>query len=101
MSRPPANHSSGPSRITHGAVIVLAYLHERDASCSEIARETSLSESSAYRWLTELEEVDILEAEAHRTDTGRAVVQYHLPDEDLGDGARVVVDRLATAEGDT
>lgn len=101
MSGFTANRPSGPSRITHGAVLVLAYLHERDAACSEIARKTVLGESSVYRWLTELEEAGILEADATRTDAGRAIVEYHLPDDDLGAAARVVTDRLAPTASDT
>lgn len=82
-----------PSRITHGAVNVLAYLHETDASCSEVARETSLSESSAYRWLTELADVDVIESEAGLVN-GRAVVIYSLKDDELGAAAQVLVERL-------
>lgn len=82
-----------PSRITHGAVHVLAYLHETDASCREVARETILAESSVYRWLTELEQIGIIEADAARID-GRAVMKYRLEDDELGAAAKVVVDRL-------
>lgn len=82
-----------PSRITHGAIHVLTYLHEADATCSEVARETCLSESSTYRWLTELAEVSILEAEATRIE-GSAVVVYSLDDNELGAAAQVVADRL-------
>lgn len=84
------------SRITHGAVTVLAYLHETDGTCSQVATEIDLAESSCYRWLTELEEAGILEAEATRPDDGRAVVEYHLPDDELGAAAKVVADRLGT-----
>lgn len=101
MGSPTANPPSGPSRITLGAILVLAYLHEHDAACSEIASETGLAESSVYRWVTELEDAGILEAQATRTDTGRAVVVYHLADDDLGAAARVVSDRLAPTEADT
>lgn len=101
MSSTTANHPNGWSPITHGAVLVLAYLHQHDASCSEIARETILAESSVYRWLTEFEEVGILKAEATRADTGRAVIVYHLPDNDLGAATRVVTDRLALTESNT
>lgn len=84
---------SPPSRITHGAVLVLAYLHETDASCREVSLNTSLSESSTYRWITELAEVGILETYT-RQDGGRPVVVYHLADEELGAAAQVIVDRL-------
>lgn len=94
MSQTTADSASGPSRITHGAAQVLAYLHERDAICSVLSQETDLAESSAYRWLTELEEAGILEAEATQRDNGRPVVQYHLPDEELGAAAQVLMDRL-------
>lgn len=100
MSRGTANHPSDSSRITHCAVHVLAYLHERDAACSEVARETGLGISSVYRWLTELEDVGILEADITRTDTNRAVVEYHLPDNALGEAAQVVTDRLAPTAAD-
>lgn len=90
----PSAEPSGPSWITHGSLLVLSYLHETDATCRDVANETGLAESSAYRWLTELEDAGILEAEAMQPDDGRAVVQYHLPDEELGDAARVIVDRL-------
>lgn len=98
MSSRPATRSRGPSRITHGAVSVLAYLHERDAPCSEVARETGLSESSTYRWLTELADIGLLEADATRRDNGRPVVVYHLDDDDLGAAAQVLVDRLVAPD---
>lgn len=88
-------NSSWDSRITHGAVVVLAYLHETDATCSEIGRETILAESSAYRWLTELDSAGIIEGEPARSNKGRAVVVYHLPDDELGAAAEVIRDRLA------
>lgn len=94
MSRTTADSARGPSRITHGSVRVLAYLHERDAICSVLARETDLAESSAYRWLTELADAGILESEATQRDNGRPVVRYHLPDEELGEAAQVMADRL-------
>lgn len=94
MSQTTADSASGPNRITHGAARVLAYLHERDAICSILAQETDIAESSAYRWLTELDEAGILEAEATQRDNGRPVVRYHLPDEELGEAAQVIMDRL-------
>lgn len=92
----PSTVSKGRSKIRHGAVTVLAYLHETDASCREVATDTELAESSTYRWLTELEEAGILEGEATRPDDGRAVVVYHLPDDELGAAAQVISDRLGT-----
>lgn len=92
MSSPVAD-SRGASRITHGAVLVLAYLHERDASFNEVARETILSKSSVYRWLTELADAGIIEAEATHLD-GRAVTVYRLDDDELGAAAQVIADRL-------
>lgn len=89
-----ADSDTRQSRVTHGVVHVLAYLHETDASCSEVARQTSLSESSTYRWLTELGDAGILKADAIRTDTGRAVIEYRLEDDELGAAAQVVADRL-------
>lgn len=84
---------TSPSRITHGAVHVLAQLYETDAPCSEVARETCLAEATAYRWLTELAEVGILETDAMQID-GHAVVVYSLDDDELGAAAQVIVDRL-------
>lgn len=84
----------GPSRITHGAVTVLACLSEVDAPCCEVARETGLSESVVYRWLTELTDVGIIEADAVQRPDGRPVMVYHLADDELGAAAQVVVDRL-------
>lgn len=98
MSRTTATPSKRASRITRGSVQVLAYLHQRDAICSVLAREIDLAESSAYRWLTELDQAGILEAEATRRDNARPVVRYHLPDEELGAAAQVVVDRLGQGE---
>lgn len=89
-----SSEPGGPSRITHGALLVLAHLHETDGTCREVATATDLAESSSYRWLTELEEAEILEGEAKRPDDGRAVVEYHLADDELGRAARVVVDTL-------
>lgn len=80
--------------ITHGSVTVLSYLHGGDAICSDLAYGTGLAESSAYRWLTELEAEGILDAEATHANSGRPVTEYHLPDEELGAAARVLVDRL-------
>lgn len=94
MSRTPAASSREANRIAYGSVQVLAYLHERDAICSVLARETDLAESSAYRWLTELAEAGILESEATQRDNGRPVVRYYLPDEELGEAAQVMTDRL-------
>lgn len=98
MSGTQTESTTGQRRITYGAVLVLASLHERDAICSVLARETALAESSAYRWLTELAEADILEAEPVRRENGRAAMRYHLPDEELGEAAKVVVDRLVHGE---
>lgn len=84
----------GPSRITHGAVTVLACLPEVDAPCCEVARETGLSESVVYQWLTELTDVGIIEADAVQRPDGRPVMVYHLADDELGAAAQVVVDRL-------
>lgn len=94
MSKPTTDSSRGPSRITHGSVRVLAYLHERDGICSVVARETDLAESSVYRWLTELDDAGILDSEATRNRNSRPVVEYHLPDEELGEAAQVMLDRL-------
>lgn len=87
-----------PSRITHGGLVVLAFLHETDASCREVWLQTSLSESAAYRWLTELAAAGVLDTETRRTEDGRAVVEYQLADEALGAAAQVVVDRLGRAQ---
>lgn len=92
MSSPVAD-SRRASRITHGAVLVLAYLHKRDASFNEVARKTILSKSSVYRWATELADAGIIEAEATRLD-GRAVTVYRLDDDELGAAAQVIADRL-------
>lgn len=94
----PESDTGDVSRITHGAVTVLAYLHEREATCRQVATAIDLAESSCYRWLTELEEVGILEAEATRPEDGRAVVEYQLPDDELGAAAQVVAERLGTTE---
>lgn len=83
-----------PSQITHGALVVLAFLRETDASSREVWLQTSLSESAAYRWLNELAESGVLETETRRKEEGRDVVEYRLASETLGDAAQVVVDRL-------
>lgn len=88
-----ADSDPHPSRITHGAILVLACLHESDATSREVWLRTSLSESSAYRWLTELADVSILDT-YERHDDGRTVTVYHLEDADLGAAAQVIVDRL-------
>lgn len=98
MSRTTATSSKRSSRIARGSVQVLAYLHQRDAICSVLAGNIDLAESSAYRWLTELDEAGILEAEATRRNNARPVVRYHLPDEELGTAAQVIVDRLGHGE---
>lgn len=100
MSSPTANSPNDTSRITHGAVVTLAYLHETDATCSDVTDETSLSRSACYRWLTELEAVGILTADPIQRDKGRPVMVYHLDDEDLGAAAQVLVDRLSTNGAD-
>lgn len=92
-----ADTDPSKSRITHGAVLVLASLHEADASCREMWLRTSLSESSAYRWLDELAEIGILDTDVREGD-GRPVTVYHLDDEELGAAAQVVVDRLGREE---
>lgn len=96
MSSPPSD-PHGPSRITHGAVMVLAHLYETDASCRDLYHETSLAESTAYRWVTELEEAGFLDGEATRRG-GRSVVEYSLEDDELGAAARVLVDRLVDSD---
>lgn len=88
-----AESSTAPSRITHGAVHVLAYLHEMDASCSEVVRNMTLSESVTYRWLTELADVGIIEGKPVKVNA-RAVIVYRLKDDELGADAQVVGDRL-------
>lgn len=82
-----------PSRITHGAILVLACLHEVDAASREVWLRTSLSESTTYRWLTELADAGILET-YEREGSSRNVVVYHLEDEELGEAAQVILDRL-------
>lgn len=100
MSSSTADGQRASSRITHGSLVVLAYLHETDAACSQVARETPLAESTVWQWLTDLDEAGIIEGEATRSDDGRAVVEYHLDDHRLGAAARHVVDRLYTGEVD-
>lgn len=96
MDNSTVSRGTGPSGITHGSVQVLAYLNETEAVCSEVARETGLAKSSAYRCLIELEEAGILTATATRREKNRPVVQYRLDDEDLGASARLVVDRFVS-----
>lgn len=96
MSSPTAEAERTHSRITHGAIVVLAYLHERDAACREVARGTTLAESTAWEWLTDLEDAGIIEGTATRRDDGRAVVTYYLDDDALGAAAQQVVNRLLT-----
>lgn len=95
------NPETDANWISHGAIHVLAYLNETDGICSELAAETGLAESSAYRWLTELEEAGILAAEGTRRENGRPVVRYQLKDEALGAAARVIVDQLGGTDTDT
>lgn len=97
MSSHPSD-PNGPSRITHGAVVVLAHLHETDAACSELYHETNLAESTAYRWLTELEDADVLDVEPSPADDDRSVGTYVLHDDELGDAAQVLVDRLVQGD---
>lgn len=90
---PMADPGKHPSRITHGALLVLACLHEADASSREVFQRTSLSESTTYRWVTELADAGVLDT-YDRTDSTRDVVVYHLTDNELGEAAQVVVDHL-------
>lgn len=89
-----ADSPRGENRITFGAIVVLAYIHEHDATSREVARGTMLAESSVFQWVTELHEVGLLDAEATQRDKGRAVMVYHLDDDELGAAARLLVDRL-------
>jgi len=100
MSSRTADHPNGPSRIAHGSIVVLAYLHDTDANCAEIARETILSRSVVYDWLIQLEAGGILTAEPVQRDEGRPVLVYHLDDEALGAAAQVHVDRLVPTDAD-
>lgn len=88
-----ADPGKHPSRITHGALLILACLHDADASSREVYRRTSLSESTTYRWVTELAEAGVLET-YDREGSNRNVTVYHLGDDELGEAARLVVDRL-------
>lgn len=100
MSSPTADAEATHSRITHGAIVVLAYLHERDAACREVARETILAESTTWQWLTDLEDAGIIDGTATHRDDGRAVVKYHLDDDALGAAAQQIVNRLITTTAD-
>lgn len=94
MDNTTVSPGTGPSRITHGSVQMLAYLNETDAVCSEVARETGLVKSSAYRCLTELEKAGILTATTTPREINGPVVQYRLDDEELGASASLVIDRF-------
>lgn len=88
-----ADPGKQPSRITHGAILVLACLHDADASSREVYRRTSLSESTTYRWVTELAEAGVLET-YDREGSNRDVTVYHLADDQLGEAAQLVVECL-------
>lgn len=98
MSSGTADHPNGPSRIAHGSIVVLAYLHDTDANCAEVARETGLSRSAVYDRLIDLEAGGILTAEPVQRDEGRPVLVYHLDDKALGAAAKVLVDRLTPTD---
>lgn len=80
--------------ITHGTLVVLAYLHEQDGTVKEITRSTKLARSTVWQWVTALNDAGIIDSEVERQGRGPPTARYRLNDDELGAAARQLVDRV-------